>query len=248
MIERIFYWLPELAERWECTVHDLLQLGMQDRAQVCVNIYGMADGISRTRIQDEDSGASSEDLLLTDIKRREMKAYDAALKLWVGRITRDMPAGVFEIGYDDLRFLEMPDAVFYELHEALKFEGGWWKCSFDPPVIIKVDHLCMLNEEVQRLDSEVFCSAVQVADVEENKSALPVEAEIDPSAYPPELDIANIAFRAVTNGYGDKAATFRNRLVQYLKENHLGLKNEAVERIATIANPDKDPGRKGGRG
>lgn len=78
-----------------------------------------------------------------------------------------------------------------------------------------------------------------------NQMAVSGTPEIDPSDRPPELDAANMAFRAVTNGYGDQAATFRNRLLTYVREHYPHLKNEAVERIATVANPDKDPGRKG---
>lgn len=68
--------------------------------------------------------------------------------------------------------------------------------------------------------------------------------EIDPCDLPTELDAANMAFRAVSNGYGDMSATFRNRLVSYLGTNFKNLKNDAIQRIATVANPDKSTGRK----
>lgn len=68
--------------------------------------------------------------------------------------------------------------------------------------------------------------------------------DIDPADIPEELHMANLAFRAVTNGYGDATATFRNRVVSYLKETYPSLLNEQLERIATVANPDKAPGRK----
>jgi len=70
------------------------------------------------------------------------------------------------------------------------------------------------------------------------------ELNLDPADLPEELHVANIAFRAVTNGYGDKTATFKNRLIDYLEVNFIGLNNEAVQRIATVANPDKGRGRK----
>lgn len=69
------------------------------------------------------------------------------------------------------------------------------------------------------------------------------QGELDPSDLPDELSAANIAFRAVSNGYGDPSATFKNRLVAYL-ENEFQLSPEAVSRIATVSNPDKAPGRK----
>lgn len=71
-----------------------------------------------------------------------------------------------------------------------------------------------------------------------------VDEEFDPSDNPTELDIANLAFHIVRKGYGDTTATFRNRLIEFLKEEYPGLKREAVDRIATVANPDKAPGRK----
>lgn len=70
------------------------------------------------------------------------------------------------------------------------------------------------------------------------------ESNIDPADLPEELHVANIAFRAVTKGYGDKTSTFKNRLIDYLEKNFIDLKNEAVQRIATVANPDKGRGRK----
>ena len=67
---------------------------------------------------------------------------------------------------------------------------------------------------------------------------------IDPSDLPPELQAANIAFRAITKGgYGNHAATPRNRLIDYLKVHYPEFNSEQVQRIATVANPDKSPGR-----
>ena len=51
---------------------------------------------------------------------------------------------------------------------------------------------------------------------------------IDPADLPEELHAASIAFSAVTNGFGDKAATFKNRLIDYLEKNFLELSVEAV--------------------
>jgi hypothetical protein len=68
--------------------------------------------------------------------------------------------------------------------------------------------------------------------------------EIDPADLPHELHAANIAFRAVTLGFGNQSATVRNRLIEYLKEHFKDFGDEAVQRIATVANPDKAPGRR----
>jgi hypothetical protein len=151
MIERDFYPLPMLAARWGCTAHDLLHLGGQDRAQVCVNIYGLATGTTRTRLHGDEDEA--EDEPLTEQEQQEADAHDAKVQRWMERTTRDMPHGIFELTTETLRFLEMPDAFPHELFEALKFDhGAWWAVDFDPPVSIKPEHLCMLSEEVARLD------------------------------------------------------------------------------------------------
>jgi hypothetical protein len=71
-----------------------------------------------------------------------------------------------------------------------------------------------------------------------------VDQEIDPFDFPEELNAANLAFRAVTTGYGDPNATKKNRLIEYLQKTFTDLKPEAVQRIATVANPDKSAGRK----
>lgn len=84
-----------------------------------------------------------------------------------------------------------------------------------------------------------FDLSVPVADVAQT----PV-LENDPIDLPIELDVANIAHRAVLNGFGDQSKTFRSRLVQYIKETYPNFKSEVVDRIATVANPDKSPGRK----
>jgi hypothetical protein len=69
------------------------------------------------------------------------------------------------------------------------------------------------------------------------------ERDIDPADLPEELQIANIAFRAVLNGYGAPGERFKKRLRAYLEEHYSMLSGEAMERIATVANPDKTPGR-----
>lgn len=71
----------------------------------------------------------------------------------------------------------------------------------------------------------------------------PTTPDLDPTDLPEELDAANMAFRAVLNGYGNPADTFRNRLVEYLNSNFHALGDTAIGRIATVANPDKARGR-----
>lgn len=195
MIARVFYRLSELAEQWQCTVHDLLHLAIQDRAQVCVNIYGMATGSKRTPMSTEDDEPSPDDVPLTEEERREAEAHDAAIERWKARTTQDMPHGVFELGHVELRFLDMPDAFPYELHEALKFDGGWWECEFDPPVSINLDHLCMLHEEVMRLQLEMFSSFYALSVAIESDSGF--DGGFYPKAVFPKAGLARTAISQI---------------------------------------------------
>lgn len=68
--------------------------------------------------------------------------------------------------------------------------------------------------------------------------------DLDPGDYPLELDVAKISYRAVLNGYGNHGETFKSRLINYIRASYPTLKNSEVERIATVANPDKERGRK----
>ena len=91
--------------------------------------------------------------------------------------------------------------------------------------------------------NEIALSSVYRFDL--NQTAQTSDQEgIDPADLPGELQAANIAYRAVLNGYGEKKGTFKNRLIGYLEKSYKNLNNEAVQRIATVANPDKGRGRK----
>ena len=92
---------------------------------------------------------------------------------------------------------------------------------------------------------KIYRDADQQTDIEfSTESPAPLRKEIDPMDLPQELDLANMAFRAVMNGYGDQNATPKNRLIDYLSKIYPHLKLEAIRRIATVANPDKARGRK----
>ena len=70
------------------------------------------------------------------------------------------------------------------------------------------------------------------------------ELELDPLDLPPELDAANMAYRAYTNKYGSSTATPKQWLIEYLEVHYPDFKPEQVQRIAIVANPDRSPGRK----
>jgi hypothetical protein len=71
-----------------------------------------------------------------------------------------------------------------------------------------------------------------------------LKEDIDPSDQPEELQAANIAFRAITNGYGNQSKPPRARLEDFLRERYPAFGPTRIDRIATVANPDKTTGRK----
>lgn len=108
----------------------------------------------------------------------------------------------------------------------------------------------LVNAQWVAKDAACSASACVSDEAEAEAEVLPgqkpipqTEPDIDPSDLPIELDAANMAYRAVLNGYGS-SDTFRNRLIEYLFETFPYLKNDAIQRIATVANPDKTTGRK----
>ena len=89
-----------------------------------------------------------------------------------------------------------------------------------------------------------WCDWMREGDAQTPASTTPDnQQETDPADLPEELYIANIAFRAVFNGYGNPTATFKNRLIAYLKSTYPALLPSEVARIATVANLDKARGR-----
>lgn len=101
----------------------------------------------------------------------------------------------------------------------------------------------ILNIDRARVGCEIQRLRDRQAEVDAEKLVVMTSpAEIDPTDLPTELDAANVAFRAMLNGYGDQSKKPRIRLVDYLKKHHPELSEEAVDRIATVANPVKTPG------
>jgi hypothetical protein len=66
----------------------------------------------------------------------------------------------------------------------------------------------------------------------------------DSDNYPPELDIAMQAWRAVTHSPVDASLTPKDRIVAWLSKCYPKLSGVATERIKTVCNWDKTPGRK----
>ena len=120
-------------------------------------------------------------------------------------------------------------------------ESCWWEN--DRPFRTLANDL-VEAVAVTRLDAErLFDGHVPDLQAPPVLAAATCPSEIDPSDRPDELDCANVAFRAVSSGYGEKFDTFRNRLLAWIAEHRADLGSPARERIATVANPDKSVGR-----
>ena len=155
-------------------------------------------------------------------------------------MVRDLAFGktdfVDSIYFDELIFADAnkrfwrPVTLSYENGGYAPKATGWY---FPQPDFA----LCVRVRELNRVIESVAESLVQQASGQ-------LSDGLDPSDLPEELQAANIAFRAVSNGFGNPEATFKSRLVAYLETSSFDLGQEAIKRIATVANPAKEPGRR----
>lgn len=161
----------------------------------------------------------------TDEKLAEVKAK--AIKNTQLKLRTAMRAGVLS-AYDPVMFLradpadlgDQPDSYLVRLDDF----AGW--CS------------------TQGIEISPFPNEINGESNQQKNENEPGKLDIDPYDLPDELSAANIAFRAVSNGYGDPKATFKNRLLSYLESNYAYMNSETIQRVATVANPDKGRGRK----
>lgn len=145
---------------------------------------------------------------------------------------------LFEIQTSSRRPVEMQFAPGYydskDFHSSVRLPKGR---VFVIRTNAILDFIKFVNEESSIVEEIIGSSEMGIQLSTE-------ESEFDPLDFPEELDAARMAFRAVTKGYGGTLKTFRNRLIDYVKKTYPNLSNDAVLRIATVANPDKVRGRK----
>ncbi len=241
--DRDYYTFPELIERWGCENNDIRRLIINRRL---IPSYVISGEVANVVILHEE---------LEDGRR-----------IWVPREVEN-DVGDAEL-LEEIPFKRIWTHGFYYLVHP------WQKAPLDCKFVLfstNRNHAepsgepCLmlprgkLSGRDLMLDDVMENGAVMKSEVElleRDLHGLPATADtqpasvpapggdIDPADLPDELSAANIAFRAVTNGFGDKTATFRNRLVDYLEKNFPSLNSEAVQRLATVANPDKSTGRK----
>jgi hypothetical protein len=134
------------------------------------------------------------------------------------------------------------DAARAELKDAI----DWWDGTGHPAdalIAKQLSELTGLRAELQESEAARQAAEELAARMGAEVEALKAAEAADPADLPDELDCALMALRAVRNGYGTES-TQRKRITEWLKAHRSDLKPDAIERIATVANPDKATGRK----
>ena len=147
MLELPFYRLPELAVRWDCSVDQLIRLGTDCRARICVNLYG---GLPVECRIDRQTVTRPRDVPVPDDEPSFLRL--ATLPA--------MPVGFYELVMFELQLIAA-EGFPQRLGFAYQCDGHRWEaCRFsgDMPTITERS-LCILREEVERLDREVFAEA-----------------------------------------------------------------------------------------
>lgn len=133
-----------------------------------------------------------------------------------------------------------------EARVQLKDAIDWWEGTgrdAEVQAAKQAAELADLRVKLQEAESARQAAEKLAAKLGEEVDALKTAEAADPADLPDELDCALMALRAVQNGYG-KESTPRKKLLEWLVANRPDLKPDQRERIATVANPDKAPGRK----
>lgn len=125
-----YFPLDKAASKLGLSVDEIIHLGAFGEIFICANIYAMANGARRIRINTE---------------REPEKSYFSI------RTSQLMPAGIYEVGDEILRHLEMHGDDLVEIDFAYKHDdSGWWETYFDPLIPISRSHLVILSGEIDR--------------------------------------------------------------------------------------------------
>lgn len=188
------------------------------------------------------------------------------LELDFKRALKDSDAE-FSLSADSLEARKAEGVISLPSVRLLELEDGCWGLGEDGPLLDWIEDQEQTKFDLQKFSRAKIVLWIAAAGVnsvyrfdkkmqpptdEGSKSQPPADLDstsqtisyIDPAELPEELDAANIAYRAVLNGFGETTGTFKTRLVYFLKLNYPKFKSETVERIAMVANPDKSPGRR----
>ncbi len=141
------------------------------------------------------------------------------------------------------------DGLLCGIYEAAKFE----RLTSFPPWF---NEWFIKKQDLINLDSNLSGYQVLHGDYWWRTGKLIAESTTEPAEdqtplfdpdhehWPPELDHALQAWRAVSNGWGEGSGTIKKRLDAWLRKHYPSLKDSEIERIATVANWDKERGNK----
>lgn len=153
-------------------------------------------------------------------------------------------------------FVKNPSGVLYKIQtsieplvETFPVPSVYGLKGFQPAVTLPAGRVFVVRTNaiidfIKSLNGESPIAEKIISSNENGAQLSTEESNFDPLDFPEELDAARVAFVGVKSGNGGTGTTFKNRLIDYLKMNYPNLGNEAVSRIATVANPDKRRGRK----
>jgi hypothetical protein len=221
MIQRDYYPISEAAEKLNCTVENLIHLGAADK----LDIYVLAVGWFAKHVfiwEDTTTGNEFNNLKLIDPNSAAGGVYK--LPLTGPCLIQNSCLRKYEIKSDNVPIVFDGNQAFGVPHDEIKFIV-YPNCSEQLKdaalVIMEVDFIALKNT---------------VADNDGDHNS-----HSDPENRPAELDIANIAWRAVSNNIkpGQRPGV---ELRKWLKINYKDLLDSEVDRIATMANWNKKPG------
>jgi len=129
---------------------NLIHAGAFGQVQICVNIYSRSKGYQLHRL---DLPTEADELEIDEDSRVEAEAHNKKFFDWMNRLQINvMPAGIFEVGQEDLRLFEMPEIKKLELGDAYKSnQDGLWEVEFDPFIEIERSDLVILTTEIARI-------------------------------------------------------------------------------------------------
>ena len=135
------------------TASNLIHAGAFGQVQICVNIYARSKGAQFQRVE---LPTEADELEFDEEFKEEAVEHNKIFFNWVNRLKINvMPAGIFEVGQEDLRFFEMPEITTLKLGDAYKSnQDGLWDVAFDPFIEIERSDLVILTTEIARIQKE----------------------------------------------------------------------------------------------
>lgn len=151
------YWPIELAAKHlKTTVDELVHAAALGRIQLCINVFRMAEEVDAIRMsrpfRPEDHGLPADN----EKSPFQIEFDNAQWEHW-NRTKKGMPAGIYELAYDDANRLEMSAEGKISMTWASRYDGhDWWIVELAPAVDVGHKQIVMLQEELEKFkDSKV---------------------------------------------------------------------------------------------